>query len=71
MNNEYPIINNAQAVETEHDLNTVRRAGPKKTALSQLIASWFEEDEQEQHDTFEALKKALDEDRLSERKLFP
>lgn len=69
MNNEYPIINNAQAVETEHNLNTidVQRAVQKKTALSQLIASWLEEDEQEQHDTLEALKKALDEARFSEQ----
>lgn len=35
-----------------------------------LLESWFDEDEQEQHDTLEALKKALDEDRPSDRKLF-
>jgi hypothetical protein len=41
-------------------------------ALVQLFRSWDEEvDEQEQRETWEELKRALDEDRLSDRKLFP
>jgi hypothetical protein len=43
----------------------------KTLALIQLLRSWREGDEQEQRSTWEYLKQALDEDRLSERKLFP
>lgn len=43
----------------------------KTAALIQLLKSWSEEDEQEQKETWEQLKQALDEDRLSDRKLFP
>lgn len=43
----------------------------KNEALIQLLRSWREDDEQEQRDTWEYLKQALDEDRLSDRKLFP
>ena len=42
-------------------------------ALSKLMQEWEEEDddEQEQTETWEFLRKALDEDRLSNRPLFP
>jgi hypothetical protein len=40
-------------------------------AAIQLLQSWREADEQEQQETWEYLKRALDEDRLSDRKLFP
>ena len=43
----------------------------KNRALIRLLRSWREGDEQEQRSTWEYLKQALDEDRLSERKLFP
>jgi hypothetical protein len=43
----------------------------KNSALIQLLRSWREGDEQEQRNTWEYLKQALDEGRLSERKLFP
>lgn len=43
----------------------------KNFALAQLLKSWHEGDELEQRETWERLKKALDEDRLSDRKLFP
>jgi hypothetical protein len=43
----------------------------KNQGLIQLLRSWREGDEQEQRSTWEYLKQALDEDRLSERKLFP
>ncbi len=39
-------------------------------ALIQLLKSWREGDEEEQRDTLEYLQRALDEDRLSDRKLF-
>ncbi len=45
--------------------------GQKNTALQQLLNSWREGDEEEQRDTLEYLRKVLDEDRLSNRKLFP
>ncbi len=40
-------------------------------AAIQLLRSWREGDEQEQRETWDYLRYALDEDRLSERKLFP
>jgi hypothetical protein len=41
-------------------------------AAIRLLESWrVEGDEQEQRDTWEFLKHALDEDRSSDRKLFP
>lgn len=40
-------------------------------AVMEVLDSFMEEDEEEQRETWEALKKALDEDRLSYRKLFP
>ena len=36
-----------------------------------LLRSWYDEDATEQKNTWEQLKVALDQDRLSERKLFP
>ena len=42
----------------------------KKRDLIQLLKSWREGNEQEQHETLEYLKQALDENRLSDRKLF-
>jgi hypothetical protein len=42
----------------------------KRQALVQLLRGWCEDDAQEQYDTLEYLKQALDEDRLSNRKLF-
>ncbi len=44
----------------------------KQTSLVDVLDSWLDEDDvQEQESTGEFLIKALDEDRLSERKLFP
>ncbi len=37
----------------------------------ELLQSWFGDDTQEQRETWDYLKKTLDEDRLSDRKLFP
>lgn len=44
----------------------------KSTKLVNLLQSWIDEDDvQEQKETGEYLVQALDEDRLSDRKLFP
>lgn len=44
----------------------------KKTKLVNLLQSWIDEDDSEEHkETGEYLIKALDEDRLSNRQLFP
>ncbi len=43
---------------------------PNQAAIA-LLRSWCEDDEQEQRETWKFLKRALDEDRLSDRKLFP
>ena len=47
-------------------------AQEKSTKLVSLLQSWIDEDDtQEQQETGEYLIQALDEDRLSDRKLFP
>jgi RNA binding exosome subunit len=44
----------------------------RNRAVIELLDQWREEgDEEEQRETFEYLKEALDEDRLSNRPLFP
>jgi hypothetical protein len=52
----------------------VKKANKNLTEKNQsaisLLDSWLNDDEKEQKETFEYLKKALDEDRLSDRKLF-
>jgi hypothetical protein len=55
----------------DNELHQSAAQGQKNRALIQLLRSWREGDEQEQHNTWEYLREALDEDRLSERKLFP
>jgi hypothetical protein len=42
----------------------------KRQALIQLLKEWCEDDAHEQYETLEYLKQALDEGRLSDRKLF-
>ncbi len=62
----------ASQSEIEHkELSQSTVQFQKNLALIQLLRSWREGDEQEQRSTWEYLKQALDEDRLSERKLFP
>jgi regulator of protease activity HflC (stomatin/prohibitin superfamily) len=44
----------------------------RNQAAIRLLQSWIDEgDEEEQRETFEALKKGLEENRLSNRPLFP
>jgi hypothetical protein len=42
----------------------------KREQAIKLLQSWREDDEKEQKETWEYLKLALDQDRLSDRKLF-
>ncbi len=44
---------------------------PENIAAIQLLQSWRNEDAEEQRETWDFLRKALDEDRLSDRKFFP
>ena len=43
----------------------------RREQFAALLESWMEEDQEEQKDTFEYLVRSLDEDRPSQRKLFP
>jgi len=43
----------------------------KQTEAVNLLQSWIDEDDEEQQETGQYLTQALDDDRLSERKLFP
>lgn len=68
----YEPLNAASRNEIENkELPQYSTQSQKNRALIQLLRSWREGDEQEQRSTWEYLKQALDEDRLSERKLFP
>ncbi len=59
---------NTQEAKNGHLLD---QSSQKKMAAIQLLNSWHEDDEQEQKETLEYLQRTLDEDRLSDRKLFP
>ncbi len=57
--------------KTTPDILQVERLTQQHQALSQLTKQWIEEgDEQEQTETWEYLRQALDEDRLSNGPLF-
>lgn len=67
-------------LSTLHSTNDAREflrrvSSNRKAEIIRLLQSWREEDEkedqQEQQASWEELKRALDEDRLSDRKLFP
>lgn len=61
----------AKAMEEIKNPDPIKKAARQK-ALSELLRSWREDgDEQEQKETWEFLRQALDEDRLSNRRLFP
>ncbi len=46
------------------------RSRPDPAALAKLLEAWMQEDEAEQRETFEFLRRALDEDRPAGYKLF-
>ena len=56
-------------IESEDNVMDTRKA--RNEAAIRLIDSWSQDDDGEQKETWEYLKKALDEDRLSSRPLFP
>lgn len=67
-------------LSTSHSTDDAREflrrvSSNKKAEIIRLLQSWREEDEeedaQEQRAAWEELKRTLDEDRLSDRKLFP
>jgi hypothetical protein len=67
---ETPLPVSQSGIKKEEPHQSVAHS-ERNRALIQLLRSWREGDEQEQRDTWEYLRQALDEDRLSERKLFP
>ncbi len=69
---------NSKGTRAEKNMNDESNQSVKLSAKNQaaieLLRSWREDDEyneEEQKATWEFLKQALDEDRLSDRKLFP
>ena len=65
----------AERLPLESQANTVNGVDPQQQAKNEnavrLLEMWSNGDEQEQQETWQFLKMALDEDRLSDRKLFP
>jgi len=67
-----PELSEAFDQKTTPQIHEAGRLTQQHQALSQLTKQWIEEgDEQEQTETWEYLRQALDEDRLSHRSLFP
>ncbi len=66
--NDQPSVTPRQSSSIDNHLSDDAK---KREALIHLLQPWREGDEQEQRETLEFLQKALDEDRLSDRKLFP
>ena len=76
MSNEYVMNNDNLSAASQHELSKTDKTPAvkhlqKNLALIELLKTWREEDEQEQRGTWECPKVALDEDRHSDRKLFP
>ena len=65
-------VNDQSSIVSRQDSTTdnVLSEDMKRKALISLLQSWREGDEQEQIETLKLLQQALDEDRLSDRKLF-
>jgi len=59
----------AHSVKPQRDLPPSGRPDP--AALGRLLQEWMQEDAQEQRETFEFLRRALDEHRPEGYKLFP
>jgi hypothetical protein len=60
---------NPNAGEGWTDVQPLRRRSDP-VALASLLEEWMHEDEQEQRETFEFLRRALDEDRPAGYRLF-
>jgi len=66
-----PGLSNDRVKTVDNQISRDERIQKNQGAI-ELLRSWEEEgDEQEQTETWEYLRKALDEDRLSNRPLFP
>lgn len=65
----------AHPADSQIGVVSTTRAEPTQEERAQrairLLDSWLDGDEEEQRETWAYLKKVLDEDRLSDRKLFP
>ena len=59
------------ATITESSRKALAAQRIKNEAAIQLLRLWRTGDEQEQQETWQYLKRVLDEDRLSNRRLFP
>lgn len=68
MNDELPAVfwKTVEGKDVNQRIKQIQRNIP----AVHLLRSWHEGDEEEQHETLEYLKRTLDEDRLSDRKLF-
>ncbi len=66
-----PVLQSAEDESVKPSDNTPATRQAKNEAAIRLLRSWREGDEQEQCETWEYLKRVLDEDRPSNRKLFP
>lgn len=67
-----PVALDASEQKTTPETLEANRLDQQHKALKELTRQWIEEgDEQEQTETWEYLRQALDEDRLSNRPLFP
>lgn len=51
--------------------NALSEDAKKREAFIRLLESWYEEDVEDQRETLKLLQQVLDEDRFSDRKLFP
>ncbi len=68
------MVNSRQVEFSQREKDEIYRSTEQEQrnlALARLLQSRREGDEREQRETWEHLKRALDQDRLSERKLFP
>ena len=61
----------AEETEFKDESEKVELPAADTESAIALLQSWCDEDPQEQRETWEFLKTALDQDRLSNRKLFP
>ena len=66
-----PVPASNPIIDESHPIIDEEQAKKNQAAID-LMRSWMENDDEKEHqETFEFLKKALDEDRLSNRPLFP
>ena len=56
---------------TQHQGSACTLSRPDPSALARLLDEWMHDTEMEQQETFEVLRRSLDEDRPEGYKLFP